>query len=359
MTGSLLHVVPSNLWSGRERYALDICRHFRDAGWDVTTLTRDARIVDDPFVAASIRVRHAPFHSLPDLTTLSRMARLMRGMPADRPAVVHVHRYRDALRAMMARRLARRPDIRVVATRHKVEGARRSPLYRWIYRNLDAHIFVSRRVAEAFGPAPANACVLLNSVYDAPAGDPAPPPGRGAVTAMYHGPLRPDKGLETLIDAMGLLRGGRTRLRLRLMGTGNPDYVDALRRRAQRRGVMDAIDWRRHDPDPLPSIATVHFGVVPSVTAEAFCMPNAEYMAMGRPVICSATGAQPEYLDDGEGAIFVPPANAAALAKAIRTLAADPELRRRMGQAARRAYAERLAWPRFAERLAGIYLGHI
>ncbi len=366
MTPLLIHLIPSNLWSGRERHALDLCRHFSAQGWDTISLTRDAKVVDAPFERHGIRVFHAPYHGVCDLATVRRLAKILSRHAPESPVVIHAHRSHDALRALLARALARRRDVRVVLTRHSVEPGRDNPLQRWIYAHVDAMICVSQRVRDAFlttwrgrqAPITENRLhVLLNSVLDAP---PAPPPmrERGPVTAMYHGPLRPGKGIETILQALTLVKARGVKLRVRIMGTGHPDYVDALRRRAIQAGVMDMIDWRRHDPRPLEVIGDVHFGVFPSGVTEAFCLPNAEFMAMGRTVVCTATGGQPEYLADGESALFVPPANAPALADALSRLATDPALRASMGAAARRAYLSRLAWPDFARALTEIYLPH-
>lgn len=356
--------MPSNIWSGRERYAFDICRHFKEAGWDVSVMTRDARVIDAPFEEYGIKVRHAPFHGLVDRESVRRLSGVMRDMPRGVPVIVHVHRYRDALRALLARRFASRPDIRIVSTRHCVRPARDNYLARRIYESVDAHIFVSQRVRESFilpwrkkrAPLdPGRMFVLHDSLLDAPALRP-PLPARGAVTAMFHGPLRPGKGLETLVDALRIVKDRKVRMRLCIMGNGSPDYVDALRRRAQQLGVMDMIDWRKFDYRPLKAVESVHFGVVPSVVPEAFCLPAAEYMAMGRPVVCTATGAQPEFLSDNHSAIFVPPANAASLAEALCRLSGNPSLRESMGARAFTDFNLRLSWQSFTTRLTAIYI---
>ncbi len=355
--------MPSNIWSGRERYALDICRHFMEAGWDVSVMTRDARVVDATFEKCGVKVRHAPFHGIADWQSVRRIARVMRGMPRSAPCVVHTHRYCDALRALLARHLAKRPDIRIVNTRHSVRPARDNFIARRLYAAVDAHIFVSQRAADEFFKgrraktpviSPDRIHILHDSLLDAPPA-PSPLPARGAVTAMFHGPLRPGKGLETLINALGLVKDRHVKLRLRIMGNGSPDYVDALRTLAQRRGVMEMIDWRRADAWPLPAIETVHFGVMPSIVTEAFGLPAAEYMAMGRAVVCTAGGAQPEYLTDGESALFVPPCDVPALAGALCQLGKDASLRARMGLAAFGAFADRLPWGAFARKLEAIY----
>lgn len=359
----LIHLISSDRFGEAQRYALDICGHFRDAGWRVTAVTRDARAVDDPFRSAGITVRHSPLRGFLDPASAMVLARMLRGIPRD-GAIIHVHRYRDAFTALLAKRFAGRPDIRVVATRHAVRPARNSTMFRRIYAKINAHIFVSETAREAFfrtwtgvenSPVrPAAVHVLHNSLRMA---DIAlrPEPRKGPVTAAYQGPIVPGKGIEEIIDALINLRD--LKLRLRLSGNGLPDYLDMLRNRAMTRGVMEAIDWDISPSATPDALLDAHFAVIPSREREAFGLANLRAMACGRPQICTAGGAQSEYLSDGQTALFVPPADGGALASAMRTLATDPDLRLRMGAAARHRFDTDLSWNAFSQQLEKIYTG--
>jgi len=72
--------------------------------------------------------------------------------------------------------------------------------------------------------------------------------------------------------------------------------------------------------------------------ARGDCFPQAiaEAMASGLPVIATRVGAIPEMVRDGENGFLVRPGSREDLVKAIRALAEDEGLRRRMGQAARK-----------------------
>ena len=356
----IIHIVHGNAMGGAQRYALDICRHYAAAGHDVTALTRDARAVDSLFKEAGVPLRHAPLRDYPDLFSSLALRPILEEAPKGE-TVVHVHRYRDALTAILARRMARRPDVRIIVTRHISEPAKDNMLRRFIYRHVDAHIFVSEFSRREFLAAwphgrypfdPRCLHVVFNSRNIS--SSPVPEPERGAITAMFHGTLRPGKGLDTLIRAMALLRD--TRLRLRIAGTGDPDYCDTLRRLAISLGVMESIDWARNLPDPAALIPTSHFGVLPSSVPEAFGMANIEYMAAGRPQICTFNGAQPEYLTPMQEALAVPPSDPDALAAAMRTLYSDKELRRSLGLNAAARYAESLSWQHFISRIDNIYV---
>lgn len=356
----LVHVVPSGEWGGPERYAFDICRHYAARGWTVTALTRDARAVDTPFVKEGITVAHAPLRQYPDYYSARTMARLFAAMPRGE-GVVHTHRYNDALTCILARRLARRPDIRLVTTRHKAERGRDSMLRRVIYRGLDTHLFVSDFSRQKFyeGWAPglspldeAKTAVCYNSLL-LPWDEPLPDPNHGPISGAYRGKLKPGKGLETLIDALALLKGSK--IRLRVIGKGHPDYVDGLRRKAQMAGVAEQVDWSRNPDFVDDRMARVHFGVLPSDEPEAFGMANLEFMASGRPQISTFSGAEKEVLTPGVDSIEVPPGDAGALADAIMRLASDGALRSEMGRKAFERYRDRFSWDRFISRIDNFY----
>lgn len=357
---TLIHLISSNRWGGAQRYALDICAHYHRMGWDVRAVTRDAKAVDDPFRAVGIPLIHSPLRGFFDPASALILARALRDTPRD-CTYVHVHRYRDAFSVLLAKRLMHRPDIRVFSTRHTVRRGRNSWLFRRIYDKINGHIFVSRTAFDQFrAPWPETLPMQMKTVHilhnsvNHPVFSPVEEPQRGPVTAVYAGPVVKGKGIESVIDALAALR--QLKIRLRIAGRGNPDYLDQLRRRAMSRGVMEMIDWKQHSDSQFEDIAASHFAVLPSVEREAFGLGNIDAMAAARPQICSPNGAQSEYLEDGVSAIFVPPADAAALAEAMRRLASDPQLRAEIGQAARRQYLKNLSWEAFIPKLTDIYL---
>lgn len=356
----LIHLISSTHWGGTEQYAYDICRHYHEQGWRVTAVTRDAKAVDAHFTRHGIPLVHAPLGGTHDPASILLLAGIFRRLDHD-AAVVHTHCYSDTFTALAARRLARRPDIRIISTRHKVHPGSNAPLARLVYSHTDAYIFVSKTAFDAmrqtwnngkFPIADQHIHILHNSLYPSGA-EPMPEPARGPVTAICHGTIVAGKGFETVIDALSTLRD--IRLRLRIAGSGDPDYLDSLRQRAIARGVMDLIDWIIPAGDINLLIGESHFGVQASAAREAFALESLRYMACGRPQVCVANGAQSEYLTADATAVFTPPNDATLLGAAMRRLAADPALRARMGAQARAEYLERLDWKHFISRLDNIY----
>lgn len=357
---TLIHILSANRWGGVERYALDICRHYISCGWKVAAVTRDAKAVDTFFEKEGVNLLHAPFGSMLDLQSVSILTKTLKKCEHD-SVTIHAHGFRNAFTALLARKIAGRKDVRIIATRHKVKKGIDTWLFRRIYRNLDAIICVSHIAAERFLstwhgkelPFPEERLhVIHNSLNIEPDFLPERKV-KGPLCAMFHGPLIPGKGLETLIDAMSMMKGSR--LRLKIVGSGTPDYVDRLRRRALTRGVMDMIDWYKMTPDPMGLISECDFGVLPSHTEEAFGLSNIEYMACCRPQVCSSNGAQPEYITDGREGFLTSPGNAAQLADAMRKLASDPTLRQRMGERAFHTFKDKLSWKGFISCLDPLY----
>lgn len=326
----------------------------------VKVLTRGALVIDSRFKEAGIEVSNAPLRSYLDLTSARELRRMLKSLP-EGPVVIHAHRYRDAAIALIARRMSGRKDVRIIATRHAVRRGRDSWFFRWIYSGVDEHIFVSRAAYDRFrrswadrmAPLPERKVSILHNSLNLIRPGILPEPEKGSVTALYYGPIAPHKGLETLIDAMSALRGRK--LRLTIAGGGSPDFLDMLRRRAMTRGVMEMIDWNIPAPEAETLIAKTHFGVVSSVESEAGGINSLRFMAYGRPQASTAIGAPAEYLRDGHSALIVRPADAAGLAEAMKLLAADPELRKRMGAEAFKEYSRRLDWNLFIRRLDKIY----
>jgi glycosyltransferase involved in cell wall biosynthesis len=94
-----------------------------------------------------------------------------------------------------------------------------------------------------------------------------------------------------------------------------------------RYAVMEA--WRRSMIALLPSVGPES---CPTVVMEA--------MSTGRPVIASRIGGLVDLVAEGETGLLVQPGDPSALRQAIERLLADPDLRRRMGQAALRKVVE-------------------
>jgi glycosyltransferase involved in cell wall biosynthesis len=76
-----------------------------------------------------------------------------------------------------------------------------------------------------------------------------------------------------------------------------------------------------------------------------------EYMAMGKAIVASPLGQVRLIIADGETGLWCQPGDALSLANAIVRLAADPALRSKLGEAARRQAVEHHSWSARARAL--------
>jgi phosphatidylinositol alpha-mannosyltransferase len=92
----------------------------------------------------------------------------------------------------------------------------------------------------------------------------------------------------------------------------------------------------------------------PSLGGESFGMVLTEAFAAGTPVVASDIAGYRDVVRGGVDGVLVPPADAQALAVALRDLWDEPERLAQMARAAAQDVA-RFAWPRVAEQVMGAY----
>ena len=150
--------------------------------------------------------------------------------------------------------------------------------------------------------------------------------------ALFVGKLIPLHGLETILAAARLA----PEVAFRLVGSGQ---LDALM--ADRPANVEWVEWVEYEQLPAEyQRAGCALGVFGSTAKAARVIPNKAFQALacGTPLVTADTPAAHELLVDGESALLVPPGDPDALAAAVRSLAADPDLARRVGEGGLAAY---------------------
>jgi len=141
---------------------------------------------------------------------------------------------------------------------------------------------------------------------------------------LYFGDVTEDKGVWELVEAYGTLQDPPP---LVLIGRC---YIDEL---AQRPGVHVMGAWPHEVA--IEALRRSLFSVAPSVWPEPFGLVALEAAAAGKPIVATAMGGLRDIVVDGETGLLVPAEDRAALAAALQRLAGDPQLRERLGTAAR------------------------
>ncbi len=162
-----------------------------------------------------------------------------------------------------------------------------------------------------------------------------------------------NKGARYLIEAMRLLRDDDLHLTFVDKAKGALELVPRLVRRYGL-GAKVTFTGRVSSEQLVRLYNRAQILVSPSVY-EGFGLPAAEAQACGTAVVSTTAGALPEVVEHGETGWLVPPADAHALAEAIRRLMADAEMRARMGAAGRQRMVQRFTWRETARKTVALY----
>ncbi|MGA9994961.1 MAG: glycosyltransferase [Pyrinomonadaceae bacterium] len=152
------------------------------------------------------------------------------------------------------------------------------------------------------------------------------------------GRLVTDKAQDVLLDAFSCAGDGLKEWRLAIVGDGR--LRDTLRVQAESLGIADRVDWHGIVQDPHAFYREACIFALPSRVEGT---PNAllEAMSCSLPVVVSDGAPGPlELVEDGVTGLVVPVNDPSALAAALRRLAGDKALRRRLGEAARARVSE-------------------
>jgi glycosyltransferase involved in cell wall biosynthesis len=243
--------------------------------------------------------------------------------------VIHAHvGVPDGIAAM---RLAERLDVPLIVTEHATTTLRdlEDPGVCGLYREMATRhhlVAVSRFLRDDLAACleiDPNLIEVIPNVVDVDAFAPGPLGGRHRDELLWVGSRRASKGIERLLRAFALVRGGAPNARLRLIGwPGEPSEEAAWSALATELGIADAVTFEppmvRAGVGEAMSRAWVF--VHPSAI-ETFGVVAAEAIATGLPVAATPSGAVDELLE-GEGALGVVAEDATpeALALAVRQL---------------------------------------
>jgi len=155
---------------------------------------------------------------------------------------------------------------------------------------------------------------------------------------VYVGNFKPEKGVDTLVEAVGQPALADRDVELVLVGSGPLEKT--LRATASSLGVARKIRFAGRQPhDAIPEWIS---------GCDVFCLPSRhegcpnvvlEALACGRPVVASAVGGVPELLHEGQNGHLVPASTPLALATAL-----GSALDRAWDPQALRGTVESLSW---------------
>lgn len=313
--------------------------YWKDAGTFRLAVFDNARTVHPATVPTSLRVLRAIDQLEPDVVHFDdgslRLAMALPRLPRIDLMNVHdpVPHAGDANRRIeLGRRLASRR-----VSRYRLHSeAMRAPF------------------AARYGIAPGRIDVAPLGVYDVAREWLAGPVERAPKTVLFAGRIAPYKGLDVLYAAAPRVAEQVPDVTFVVAGRAIAGYQPPRPPALGNGGRMEVIEGHVA-PDRLarlmaeatlvacPYLNSTQSGVI--MTAYAF----------GTPVVASAVGGLPEYVDDGTTGLLVPPGDGTALAEAIVRVLTDPPSRSRLDRGVAAVRAGPLGWPRIADLVIDSY----
>lgn len=178
-----------------------------------------------------------------------------------------------------------------------------------------------------------------------------------APLVLFVGRLRYYKGLHFLLEAMPQINQTHPNARLLIVGVG-PEQA-RLQAQAHAAGIGARVHFLGEvDDAELPAVyAAADVFVLPShLRAEAFGIVQIEAQASGLPIVCAELDTGTSFVTQhGRTGLVVPPADPAALARAISVLLANLDLARTLGAAGRRRAHAEFSQPVMLDRLQAVY----
>lgn len=336
----ILHVFRAPL-GGLFRHVLDLARGQAERGHEVgifcdasTGGTRADAVFAELSGRLSLGITRVPMSRYPSLTDARAQFSAIALRRELAPDVVHCHGSKGGVYGRMPALIS--PGRRYItaytphggsfnykpgSTEHKVYMA----VERLLERATDIFLFESRFIAGRFeasiGHEPrTDHRIVLNGVSD-PEFEPIDH-SEAAFDLVYLGELRSAKGIDTLIEALGLLKT-RDRLtpRILIVGSG-PDEAE-LRSLTIARCV--AAQCVFEPPGPIrQALSRARVMVVPS-RAESLPYVVLEAAAAAQPLVATDVGGINEIYGPRHRHRLIPPDDAAVLAAAIAKLLAAPE----------------------------------
>lgn len=181
-----------------------------------------------------------------------------------------------------------------------------------------------------YPPVDVEATVRLAS--DAPA---VPAPAASPLKVINVGRITREKGQWKILEAMALLTGKHPDIHLTLVGAfTSPEYRSEFSALIEKHHLGERVTLLGELSNPFPHVAGSDVCVT-SADNEAFGRTTLEYMALGKPVVASASGGSRELVTPDVNGFLFSPQSASGLASGLSAYLADPSLAIRHGEASR------------------------
>jgi glycosyltransferase involved in cell wall biosynthesis len=285
-----------------------------------------------PATRATRRDALAPLAALRAVGYSLKVARRLREL---RPDIVHANTLKACLYGGLAARLTGTPAVWHVRDRVADDylPPRMAAAIRALTRVVPSAVIANSRATLETLPRVAISAVVPSPI-DVPQSSARQ---RERLRIGMVGRIAPWKGQHVFVEALtrAFPDGGVDAVVIGapLFGDDEVEYLERIREQAGRGAVE--VEFTGFRDNVAAELAQLDVFVHASLIPEPFGQVVIEGMAAGLPIVAAAGGGPLEFVDNGVDGLLYEPGNASALAVLLARLAADPELRARLGAAAR------------------------
>lgn len=363
---------PPHHVGGLGRHVYHLGQALTAQGVHVTVVTRSSDGRPAVWNDGGVTVVATPPNGLhpPDFATwagqfnVSLLEAVMGNLPDRGFDVIHAH---DWIVAYAADALKHAWGLPLIATIHATEHGRQRGLHSpmqnhisetewWLCyeacRVVTCSAYMRNEVGSVFGVPGDKVRVIPNGIdasWFKVQRDPSPDP-----LVIFVGRLVPEKGPQTLVDAMPEVLASFPSARLILAGDGPME--GEIKRRIYQAGLGKAVQLagRQDDAGLRALYARAWVAAFPS-SYEPFGIVALEAMATGAPCLVGDAGGLAEIVEDGYSGLKVRPDDPGALAAALKALFADASLRDSLASSARTVAMTEYSWDDVAAKTLDVY----
>ena len=290
----------------------------------------------------------------------------------NRPCLVHIHfLYHNAVCVQFIRKILQIKKIPVVVTFHGGDAPNipetyakthrsESKILNWTARRLirgaEAITTVSEslkgQIMDRASPHNPKIRVIHNGVDSTLFSPPLICDDKNVVLSI--GRLSYQKGFDILLKAFSMVRAQHPKWELHVAGDG--ELRISLERFASELGLSQYVRFLGMlDSLQLVKIIQNADFVVSSSRWEGFSLVNLEVMSCGKTLITTEVEGTRELISHNFNGIIVAKENAEELAKAICSMIDHPDLRRKIGNNARKRVVDQFTWKQAANNYSALY----
>ena len=311
----ILHVVMAKIWGGGEQYVYDVCQEMRRQGHMTFVLVDESNFLLKQRYAEVAIVITANLYCAAGLLSIRN---------------INCHSGHGAFLCLMLKFLTGR---KMVLFKHNALPAKHDLYHRWLIKNTDAVICVSKLVrdlqTEGLSEKEKNKFHLVYNGIDLEKFNKYSELHKACDEFVigYAGRLAPNKGIDILINSFALLHNEYQNTRLKIVGADEDAYLKEINKLVNQLGLDKVVEYGGVEKDMEKFYKSLDVFVLPSVVREAFGLVLCEAMYCGVPVITTNSGAQEEIIENGKDGIIVPAGSIDELYIMMETIYLDEGMR--------------------------------